>query len=738
MGERETISGSVETVVFRSEDGGYVVFKLNTADEEITVCCRDVAGAFQIEGGMLVECTGSWGFHNTYGPQFEAQKIGVQMPTDTAGILLCLSSKLVPGIGPTLARRIVERFGADSLDVIENSPQRLAEVEGITLSKARRFSKAYQGRIDFSRQVTQLTGLGLSYDRAKKIYDGYGAESVEMLQTDPFALCAGGLLTFDEAESLAQNFELAATPSRCIAGVLYVMQYNFETNGHTCVSRSSLLAPCMELLACNEDDAEIAIDDALAQNLLTSEQIGAREYLFLPEAYREEMLIADKIKLLLRVAPQPETLLASEISVFEETFQIHLDDRQREAIELAVGPGMFILTGGPGTGQTTTVRGIIHILNKKGLKTVLTAPTGRAAKRMSELTGQDAQTIHRLLETQRTDSGEYRFKHDARDPIDADAVIVDEMSMVDIRIFSALLDALPMRCRLIMVGDADQLPPVGAGNVLADLIKSGKIPVVCLQRIFRQAQKSLIVTNAHAIVSGQMPQLDRKAPEDDFFFLQEPSPYLAAKKITDLVTRRLPSAYGDAFKNIQVLCPSRKGETGTETLNQVLQSRLNPKDAKKREIAVRGSILREGDRVIQMKNNYDLPWCGSENTGVFNGEIGTIAALDPVLKTAVVHFDDFSAEYDFEALHELELAYAMTVHKSQGSEFDAVVMPVIAVPPKLAYRNLLYTAVTRAKKLIVLVGTHAQLEKMVQNGKKSKRQSALVHFLSVDKPGVFQ
>lgn len=738
MGEQETISGSVETVVFRSEDGGYVVFKLNTAEEEITVCCREISGAFQIEGGMIVSCSGHWGFHNAYGPQFEAQKLEVEMPTDTAGILLCLSSKLVPGIGPTLARRIVERFGADSLHVIAQSPQRLSEVEGITLSKAKQFSKAYQARIDFTRQVTQMTRIGLRYDQAKKIYDTYGAESVCVLEEDPFVLCTQGLLPFEEADELAERLEIQPSKARRTAGVLYVMQHNLDNNGHTCVPRHSLLAPCMRLLACSEDDVEIAIDDALEQGSLVSEEVGGRECVFLPEPYREEQMIADKIKLLLRVAPQAETLLASEISVFEDTFQIHLDARQREAIELAVGPGMFILTGGPGTGKTTTIRGIIHILNKKGLKTLLTAPTGRAAKRMSELTGQEAQTIHRLLETNRTESGEYRFKHDARNPLDADAVIVDEMSMVDIRIFSALLDALPMRCRLIMVGDADQLPPVGAGNVLADLIKSGRIPVVCLQRIFRQAQKSLIVTNAHAIVAGEMPQLDRKTPEDDFFFMQEPSPYLAAKKITDLVTRRLPAAYGDAFKSIQVLCPSRKGEAGTETLNQALQSRLNPKDAKKREIVVRGSVFREGDRVIQTKNNYDLPWCGSDNAGVFNGEIGYMYAIDPVLKTAVVHFDEFSAEYDFEALHELELAYAMTVHKSQGSEFDAVVMPVVDVPPKLAYRNLLYTAVTRAKKLIVLVGTRAQVERMVQNGKKSKRQSALVHFLCVDKPGIFQ
>lgn len=738
MGERETISGSVESVVFRSEDGSYVVFKLNTPEEEISVCCRGVPGAFQVEGGMLVTCSGCWGFHNVYGPQFEAEKVEVEMPTDTAGILLCLSSKLVPGIGPTLARRIVERFGADSLNVIAGSPQRLAEVEGITLSKARRFSKAYQGRIDFTRQITQMTRLGLGYDEAKKIYDCYGAEASVMLQEDPFVLCTQGLLPFEEADAIASRLELAPGGARRTAGVLYVMRHNLESNGHTCVPRHSLLKPCMGLLDCSEDDVEIAIDDALEQGSLIGEEVDGRDCVFLPEPYREEQQIAGKIKLLLRVAPPAETLLASEVSVFEETFGITLDERQREAIELAAGPGMFILTGGPGTGKTTTIRGILHILNKKGLKTLLTAPTGRAAKRMSELTGQEAQTIHRLLETQRTDSGEYRFKHDARDPLDADAVIVDEMSMVDIRIFAALLDAVPMGCRLIMVGDADQLPSVGAGNVLADLIKSGRIPVVRLQHIFRQAQKSLIVTNAHAIVAGEMPQLESKEPGSDFFFLAEASPYLAAKKVTDLVTRRLPAAYGEAFKNIQVLCPSRKGEAGTENLNQVLQSRLNPKSKKRREITVRGSILREGDRVIQTKNNYDLPWYGADGAGVFNGEIGIIERIDPVVKTAVVHFEDFSAEYDFESLHELELAYAMTVHKSQGSEFDAVVLPVVDVPLKLAYRNLLYTAVTRAKKLIVLVGTRAQVERMVKNGKKSKRQSGLVHFLTVDKPSIFQ
>ena len=396
---------------------------------------------------------------------------------------------------------------------------------------------------------------------------------------------------------------------------------------------------------------------------------------------------------------------------------------------------MLILTGGPGTGKTTTVKGIIQLMKNRGLKVCLAAPTGRAAQRMEELTGYEASTIHRLLEVEfKENDASQSFVHNIKNPLDCDAVIVDELSMVDVTLFAALLDALPLHCRLIMVGDQDQLPPVGAGNVLRDMIDSGVIPVVVLDKVFRQAMKSRIITNAHRVVKGEMPEFDNSA-ESDFFLLRENSRYLAPRKILDLVTKRLPAGYGlDPMNDIQVLCPSRKGEVGTQNINAILQEALNPPSNEKHEIRYKGYTLREGDRVMQIKNNYDVPWfkIGENGTGVFNGDIGVLTRIDKANDVINVRFDDKEAMYSIENVKELELAYAMTVHKSQGSEFAAVVMPVLAVPERLAYRNLFYTALTRAKSLLVLVGNEQGIQQMVNNDKKSRRYSALKYFIEND------
>ena len=398
--------------------------------------------------------------------------------------------------------------------------------------------------------------------------------------------------------------------------------------------------------------------------------------------------------------------------------------------------GMLILTGGPGTGKTTTVRGIIALMKSRGMHVALAAPTGRAAKRMSELTGFDAKTIHRLLEVEYKDGAtEPSFVYNRKNKLDVDAVIIDELSMVDIKLFDSFLEALPMSARLIMVGDKDQLPAVGAGNVLKDLTESGLIPVVELDKIFRQAMESLIVTNAHEVVRGNMPDMSHNDISSDFFLLKENAPYNASKKIVDLVTRRLPISYGyDVLTDIQVLCPSRKGDVGTENLNFLLQQKLNPASREKAEIKHNGYVLREGDKVMQIKNNYDVPWfkAGENGTGVFNGDIGILINIDKANDILNVKFDDREAMYSLEHAKQLELAYAMTVHKSQGSEFDAVVMPVLAVPHKLSYRNLFYTALTRAKNLIVLVGNENSVKAMVENDKETRRYSALGYFLTVD------
>ncbi|MCM1545342.1 MAG: AAA family ATPase, partial [Ruminococcus sp.] len=449
--------------------------------------------------------------------------------------------------------------------------------------------------------------------------------------------------------------------------------------------------------------------------------------------YHTEKNIADRIKVMLKFPPPKGRPVEADIDEIEKEKNIHFEAKQREAIMIAVKKGLLVLTGGPGTGKTTTLNGILELYEKRKLKVLLAAPTGRAAKRMSEVTGREAKTLHRLLEVVFGENDRQSFSRNMENPLEADAVIIDELSMVDIHLFWGLLDALPLGCRLIMVGDSDQLPPVGAGNVLHDIILSDLLPVVSLTEVFRQALESLIVTNAHKIVKGEYPELTRA--DKDFFFMQRENVFHAATTIVDLYSKRLPKAYGyDAVNDIQIICPSRKGEIGTVNLNRALQKLMNPPSPDKDEIENSGRIFREGDKVMQIKNNYDIVWMRGRqtSTGVFNGDIGVILTVNHNNRCMKIQFDDRTAIYPFENAKELEHAYAVTVHKSQGCEFEAVIMPVCSIVPQLSYRNLLYTAVTRAKSRIVLVGAKAQVYAMVDNDKKTKRYSALKHFLTDD------
>ncbi|MGN1202122.1 MAG: ATP-dependent RecD-like DNA helicase, partial [Eubacterium sp.] len=623
-----------------------------------------------------------------------------------------------------------------------NEPERLAEIKGITKQKAKKISKDFKMQFVAREVMNKLSDLGLTQQEAFNAYSLYKSNAVDIITENPYAFVDDSVgITFDRADEIAFNLpDGPVFDYRCQAGVVYVVRYNLN-NGHTCLPRNSILKPAMSLLDCSEDEAEIAIDNAIDGNQLVQEMIDGREFLFLPNIYRAESSIAERIQVMLKFPPQQKEVAPEEISAFEKSNGITFDEKQRQAISIAVNKGMLILTGGPGTGKTTTVKGIISLMKNRGMDVALAAPTGRAAKRMTELTGYEAKTIHRLLEVEyREGATEPEFVHNIRNPLDCDAVIVDELSMVDVTVFSALLDALPLSCRLIMVGDKDQLPPVGAGNVLADLIKSGLIGVVSLDKIFRQAMESMIVSNAHRVVNGEMPVLNNSDINSDFFLLNEDSRYNAPSKIVNLVTSRIPAGYGyDPMTQIQVLCPNRKGETGTENINALLQSRLNPPAPGKAELHNRGYILREGDRVMQIKNNYDVPWfkSGENGTGVFNGDIGILTKIDRANDIINVVFDDREAMYSFENAKEIELAYAMTVHKSQGSEFEAVVLPTINTPPKLAYRNLFYTALTRAKNLLVIVGNQGSIRAMVDNDKKSRRYSALVHFLNKDESDPF-
>lgn len=731
--ELENLTGIIENITYRNDSTGFGVIEIDAGDEYVTVV--GVLGSVMI--GEEAVFQGEWVMHPTFGRQFKAVRLQRTLPADASGMLRFLSAGIVKGVREATASKIVERFGADTFNVIENEPERLTEIKGISKSKAKKIS--YDFKMQFAARdiMNGLSELGLSQQEAFDAYNLYKSNALDIIKENPYALVGDAAgFSFERADEIAFSLEeMPLFDYRSQAGVVYVVRYNLN-NGHTCLPRSSIIKPAMSLLECSEDDVEIAIDNAIDGRQLVQENIDGKDFLFLPEIYRAESAIAERIQVMLRFPPQRKDIDTAEILAFEKSNHITFDDKQRQAIEIAVNKGMLILTGGPGTGKTTTVKGIITLMKNRGLDVALAAPTGRAAKRMSELTGFEAKTIHRLLEVEyKEGASEPSFCHNIRNPLECDAVIVDELSMVDVTVFSALLDALPLSCRLIMVGDKNQLPPVGAGNVLADLIKSELIGVVSLDKIFRQAMQSMIVSNAHRVVHGEMPVLDNSDADSDFFLLNEDSRYNAPKKIVSLVTGRIPNGYGyDAMSDIQVLCPSRKGEVGTENLNSLLQARLNPPSPEKAEIRNRGYVLREGDKVMQIKNNYDVPWFRNDEngTGVFNGDIGILTRIDRANDIINVVFDDREAMYSIENAKEIELAYAMTVHKSQGSEFDAVVLPIVSTPPKLAYRNLFYTALTRAKSLLVIVGNTGSIKAMVENDKKSRRYSALIHFLNKD------
>lgn len=728
----ESIKGTVEEITFYNQDNGYTVMEISCGNEAVTV----VGNFSQLAVGSQIEASGEWTVHPSYGRQFKADTLTETLPQDAAGILRYLSSGIIKGVGRATAEKIVNAFGSESFDVIEKDVDRLSSIKGISKPAARKIQRSFIEKFASRQTIEDLKQKGLTHKEAFDAYNFFHENAVEVFDDNPYDFVAAGIYDFDRAEEIAEELDEPVSPGlRAQSLVEHIVDHNIS-NGHTCLPRDSVVRTAKAYLSCSDDVAQIAVDDAVEYHRLITEDIDGRQFLFNPSAYNAEKDIADRIKVFVNYPPQESEISGAEIYAFEKANDIEFDAKQRKAIEIAVNKGSLILTGGPGTGKTTTVKGIITLMQNRGLDVALAAPTGRAAKRMTELTGCEAKTVHRLLEVEYKDGSDKPvFVHNHKNPLDVDAVIVDELSMVDIFLFDALLDALPLRARLIMVGDKDQLPPVGAGNVLSDMIKSGLIPVVELDKIFRQAMQSLIVTNAHRVVKGEMPVTTDNGVDSDFFMMHETVPISACRKIVDLVTRRLPAAYSmDPVSDLQVLCPSKIGETGSQNINIMLQKQLNPPERGKNEIVSRGYILREGDKVMQIKNNYDIPWFKSDDNGmgVFNGDIGILTRIDRAADIINVKFDDREAMYSVENVGELELAYAMTVHKSQGSEFDGVIIPVVSTPQKLAYRNLFYTAVTRAKKLIVLVGTESNVRAMVENDKKSRRYSALLHFLTVD------
>lgn len=727
----EKITGIVEEVTFQNEANGFTVLDLAMENELLTV----VGVLPGVSAGETVNLTGNYTTHPSFGRQFKATGFTRCMPETTEQIYKYLASGVIRGIGPKKAMTIVEHFGEDTLDVLENEPERLASLKGISKDQAEAMGEDFKKQYAMRTVMLGLEKYGFSPAECVRIFKKMGINAVEKIEENPYMLCSMGLgISFERAEGIESKLpKKPLSDHRIREGILHVCRYNSSNRGHTCIPREKLLKPSADLLEVSQDEIDIAIDNLINIGQLKTATLDKRDFIFLPSAYLAEKKIAERINIVAGFPPPGAPQLAYWIDRIEQKNGIKYEEQQRIAIATAAKKGLLVLTGGPGTGKTTAIKGIINIFEKQHLDIALAAPTGRAAKRMSEVTGMEAKTIHRLLEVEWDEDDRPVFRRNIQNPLDCSALILDELSMIDIHLFANLLDALPLGCRLILVGDSDQLPPVGAGNVLQDLIESEMLPVVRLTQVFRQAMESKIITTAHKIVSGECPDLTNDGK--DYFHLERISPSLTAQTVTDLCSQRLPNAYGwNPITDIQVICPSKKGETGTQNLNKLLQNSLNPADNTKSELIMAGRLFRQGDKVMQVRNNYSIEWKSpvDKGTGIFNGDIGTLTSIDTKSGVVTVDFDGRVAVIPGEYLSELELAYAITVHKSQGSEFKAVVLPVAGVVPNLAYRNLLYTAVTRARDLLVSVGSGETIYQMTRNDRKARRYSALAYFLKDD------
>lgn len=726
------MEGSVENIVYHNDSNQYTVLEINCGEELVTV-----VGTFPyISVGEKLHLYGTWTSHATFGQQFRAEAFERSRPETTSAMLKYLSSGAVKGIGAATAGKIIAAFGDDAIHVIENDPERLATIKGITLKRAREISEEMQ-RVNGIRDLMAfLGGFGVRPEDAVKVWKEYGADSVVCIQEDPYRLCSEKIaVEFTVADKLAESLEYdRANGERIKAGLLYVLRHNLN-NGHTCLPADKLCPAAAKMLGVPLEDTQSALLSLCQSFDAVCENFDGRDFIFLPKQHRSEVYSADRIRMMLKYPPESIVGIDREIEEIERAENIQYAEMQKEAIRAALDKGLLILTGGPGTGKTTTLNAIIRILMEKGEAVALAAPTGRAAKRMSELTGVEAKTIHRLLQVDWDENDNPVFQRNERNPLECDALVIDELSMVDAYVFESVLRALPIGCRLILVGDSDQLPSVGAGNVIGDLIASGVFPTVQLKEIFRQSMESLIVMNAHRIVNGEMPVLNVR--DNDFFFLPVEDARAVSETILSLAVTRLPKRYDySPITDIQVLCPGRKGELGTIELNRRLREQINPAAKDKPQMTVNGTIFRVGDKVMQIKNDYDLPWSREDGTtgeGVYNGDMGIVTDVDQAAGCMRVVIDDREVLYDFEhAAAELELAYAVTVHKSQGNEFTAVIMPVFPGVPQLSYRNLLYTGITRAKKLLILVGRRSAVADMVANDRKTRRFSGLMRFLTED------
>lgn len=724
-----TLEGTIEDIIFRNEVNTYTVASLETEDGKATI----VGYIPFINIGEAVKVEGEWIYHQTYGEQMEVSVVTPIVPSTVDGIEKYLSSGLIPYIGPKTAKKIVKKFGLDTLDIIQYNPERLKEIEGIGDKKLAKIVEAFAEQGELREIMVFLQSFGITPNYGMRIYKKYGKDTIGIIRENPYKLSEDIFgIGFKKADRIAQNMGISLkSPYRIEGGIKYVI-HRYGRSGHTYVPKKELIPATAELIEVEESLIEESLRDLALRGIIHISNMNDEVLIYYSPFHMAENNVGRKIVELSRAQLKNFDIdIDQMIKTIEGEEGIEFAEKQIEAIEESIQNGMIVITGGPGTGKTTIINAIIKIFEDQGLNVSLAAPTGRAAKRMTETTGIEAKTIHRLLEYTYMEEG-MAFGLDEDSPLDTDLLIIDEASMIDILLMNSLLKAILPGTRLVLVGDVDQLPSVGPGNVLGDIIESGVVKVVKLEEIFRQAEESMIVVNAHRINKGEFPLLNER--EKDFYFIKESKPKDIVNIISNLCKERLPNYYGvDSFNDIQVLSPMKKGDCGINTLNKELQEILNPKFYGKKEKVIGNELFRVGDKVMQVKNNYTMEWeilkdgvLEEKGEGVFNGDLGIILDIDEEERTIKVLFDEEKeVEYNFNQLDELQLSYATTVHKSQGSEFPVIIMPIYWGPPMLLTRNLLYTGITRAKKLVVLVGEQRYLKTMIDNNRITKRYSSL-------------
>ena len=732
----ESITGYIDHIIFRNEDNGYTVMVLKGVSEEDELTC---VGSFPVvTQGASVELEGNFTQHPVYGKQFQAVRLTEKMPEDALAMERYLGSGAIKGIGAALAGRIVRHFGDDTFQIVENEPERLSEVKGISEKKAREIAMQIAEKSDMRKAMMFLQKYGISLNLGAKIYQKYGDSVYGVLQENPYRLADDiSGVGFKIADEIAYRIGIHTDSDyRIKSGMVYTL-LQATGEGHVYLPKDELFQRAAELLGVDSSYMEKHLVDLAMDRKIVQKEQGDQILIYPAQYYYLELNTARMLRELDIFCPEDEKIVERRIVQIEKETGTVLDEMQKKAVQEAAGHGLLILTGGPGTGKTTTINAIIRYFEGEGAEIRLAAPTGRAAKRMTEATGYEAQTIHRLLELSGMPEDDregqpIHFERNAENPLETDVIIIDEMSMVDIHLIHSLLMAVTAGTRLILVGDENQLPSVGPGNVLRDIIRSGQFPVVELKKIFRQASESDIVVNAHKINKGEQVEINNKSR--DFFFLKRYDADIIIRVVIALIQEKLPKYVEAKPFEIQVLTPMRKGLLGVERLNQILQRYLNPPDASKKEKEIGQGLFREGDKVMQVRNNYQLEWeirgrYGipiEKGVGVFNGDTGIIKTINEFAETAEVEFEDGRwAEYSFKQLDELELAYAVTIHKSQGSEYPAVIIPLLSGPRMLMNRNLLYTAVTRARKCVTVVGSEETFRDMIRNEKQQRRYSSL-------------